>query len=159
MVTQICTRGYLGDLQTIRSKFSLDCQSSPELYPNCTGRVVRSAGRPEGSGRHSLNAWWFIDGYPPHTCILIGNSSTGILVHLYSCTHVCTVPVLDTNTAVKLVCGAAHASQLIHFSSVPCTTIYFQNPLGLGFPALHSTSSSEVIQTRFSTSKFYSHLY
>ena len=38
-------RGYLGDLQTIRSKFSMDCQSSPEFYPNCTGRVVRSAGR------------------------------------------------------------------------------------------------------------------
>ena len=71
-------------------------------------------------------------------------------------TWVCTVPVLDTNTSVKLVSGAAHASQLIHFSSVPCTTIYFRNPLGPGFPALHSTSSAELIQTRFSRSLFYS---
>ena len=36
---------YLGDLQTIRSKFSLDCQSPPEFFPNYSGKVVRSAGR------------------------------------------------------------------------------------------------------------------
>ena len=36
---------YLGYLQTIRSVFSLDCQSFPEFFPNCSGMVVRSAGR------------------------------------------------------------------------------------------------------------------
>ena len=152
-MTQICTRGYLGDLQAICSKFSLDCQSSPEFYPNCTGRVVRSSRRGLEC-IHWYDVWAQLVTH--RTCILIGNSSTGILVHVYTCTHVCTVPVLDTNTSVKLVCGAAHASQLIHFSSVPCTTIYFRNPLGLGFPALHSTSSAEIIQTRFASSKFYS---
>ena len=91
--------------------------------------------------------------YPQHT-----HSDTEFQ-YMYTCTGiflytVCTVPVPKTNTLVHHTSAAAHPSQLIHFSSLPCTTIHQSKALGLSITTVYGTSSGELIQCQFASSLF-----
>ena len=72
--------------------------------------------------------------------------------------YTCTVPVLKTNTSAELFCEAAHPSQLIHFSSLPCTTIHQSKALGLSITTVYGTSSAELIQHQFGSTTVHSQL-
>ena len=47
-----------------------------------------------------------------------------------------------------------HLAQLIHFSSLPCTTIHQSKALGLSITTVYGTSSGELIQCQFASSLF-----
>ena len=76
-------------------------------------------------------------------------------MYLYT---VCTVPVLKTNAVVHHTYAAAHPSQLIHFSSLPCTTIHQSKALSLSITTVYGTSSAELIQCQFGSTSVHSQL-
>ena len=48
-IPRFCMGGTEATAHPIRTVLSLDCHQVPEVLPNCSGRVVRSAGRGVGS--------------------------------------------------------------------------------------------------------------
>ena len=144
---RFCTGDTEATLHPIRTVLSLDCHQVREVVPNCSGRVVRSAGGKYGtfsvrtlcgslcpvhihSGRE-FHYWY--------TCTVC------------TCSKVYTATTLNSSTYMYSYSASAHSRQLIHFSSVPCTTIHQWKALGLRIPTVYGTSSAELIQRRSSS--------
>ena len=134
----------------IRTVLSLDCHQVPEVVPNCSGRVVRSAGGEyrgfgERACRGSLSTtkmYWNsvpIPRIPYYRYIR------------YRCTS---IAILHQNECLCKWSAGAHSRQLIHFSSLPCTTIHQSKALGLSITTVYGTSSAELIQHQFPAALF-----
>ena len=116
-------------LRPIGTVLSLVCQQYRVVVPNCTCRSVRSAG-----GEYRTFTKCTVRGslYPVETDssrkFQYWYTCTAVPVERYSCIH-------RTGTGIQYIevhiWQVRHLAQLIHFSSLPCTTIHQSKALGL----------------------------
>ena len=136
-------------LRPIGTVLSLVCHQYRVVAPNCSGRVVRSSG----------------GGYRTFSVRALCGSLCPVHIHYgrefqywYTCTvctcsKVYTATTLNSSTYMYSYSAGAHSRQLIHFSSLPCTTIHQSKALGLRIPTVYGTSSAELIQRQSSVSR------
>ena len=146
-MTRFCTGHTEATLHPIRTVLSLDCHQLREVLPNCSGRVVRSAG-----GKYRTFSVRALCGSLCPVHIHYGRE----FQYWYTCTvRTCskayTATTLNSSTYIHSYSVGAHSRQLINFSFVPCTTIHQSKALGLRIPTVYGTSPAELIQRRSSS--------
>ena len=134
-------------LQPIRTVLSLVCHQSPGVHPNCRDRVVRSAEWVyRATQKCSARGSWY-----PTKMYWNSVPVPYIPYYWYIPYRYTSIGILHQNGSVCTWSAGAHSRQLIHFPSLPRTTIHRWKALGLRIPTVYGTSSAELIQRRSSS--------